>query len=300
MDEVNVLQNADGDMSQPIYSIGVVSKMLDIHPQTIRYFGTQGIISPCRDEKNGERKYSIYDIYKLMLRKQYRNIGFSVKDSEDLLNMYQLDEVIQKFELEQKKLEKQMQELELRQKGLISILTRSKSIKSQINKVFYAERPAFWQHAHMRGKKLLMDENSLKARQIAMKLMPLSFYSFCINRDEIKDEMWEKNIPIYDWNLGLEDEFSEIMGYNEIDGSEHIPKMMCLYSIFSVEGTMFLQGSMLDSIWKFMKNNDFSINGNIYGRLILSSTNKLNNAERFFEVWVPFKKRAHFAGRYSY
>lgn len=291
MSDENFLQNPNDDMSQSIYSIGVVSKMLNIHPQTIRYFGALGTIVPRRDEKTGERKYSIYDIYKLMLRKQYQNVGFSVKDLENLLNLYSLEDVIHTFELEKEKLEKEKWELELRQKGLASLLTRSKSIKSHKDRVFYAERPAFWQHAHMRGKKLLMDENSLKARKIAVKLMPLSFYSFCINMGEVKDDILEEDLSIFDWNLGLEDELSKIVGYNEISGSEYIPREMCLYSIFAVEGMTFLTSSMLNPIWKFMKYNNFSVNGNIHGRLILSSTNKRKNTERFFEVWVPFKNR---------
>ena len=41
----------------------------------IRYYEKMGIIDPIRDEKNGYRYYSIFDIYILLECYMYQNLG---------------------------------------------------------------------------------------------------------------------------------------------------------------------------------------------------------------------------------
>jgi MerR family transcriptional regulator/heat shock protein HspR len=51
-------------MKQGYYSIGVVSEMLDIHPQTIRYYEKEGLIRPTRSPGK-TRLYSDEDVKRL-------------------------------------------------------------------------------------------------------------------------------------------------------------------------------------------------------------------------------------------
>lgn len=49
---------------EPVYLISVVSKMLDIHPQTLRQYERDGLLTPSRTDGK-MRLYSVSDIDKL-------------------------------------------------------------------------------------------------------------------------------------------------------------------------------------------------------------------------------------------
>ena len=48
------------------YKIGDISRLFNLSSEMIRYYEKMGIIDPIRDEKNGYRYYSIFDIYILL------------------------------------------------------------------------------------------------------------------------------------------------------------------------------------------------------------------------------------------
>ena len=50
------------------YKIGDISRLFNLSSEMIRYYEKMGIIDPIRDEKNGYRYYSIFDIYILFQR----------------------------------------------------------------------------------------------------------------------------------------------------------------------------------------------------------------------------------------
>ena len=53
------------DNDQPLYLISVVSKMLEVHPQTLRMYEREGFVTPHR--VNRQRLYSERDVQRLNL-----------------------------------------------------------------------------------------------------------------------------------------------------------------------------------------------------------------------------------------
>ncbi|GAI66979.1 unnamed protein product, partial [marine sediment metagenome] len=49
--------------NRPVYPIGIVSELLDVHPETIRVWERYGVIHPYR--RNGKRFYSDNDLERL-------------------------------------------------------------------------------------------------------------------------------------------------------------------------------------------------------------------------------------------
>ena len=54
------------------YKIGDISRLFNLSSEMIRYYEKMGIIDPIRDEKNGYRYYSIFDIYILIIEKSFK------------------------------------------------------------------------------------------------------------------------------------------------------------------------------------------------------------------------------------
>jgi MerR family transcriptional regulator/heat shock protein HspR len=82
---------------EPVYLISVVSKMLNIHPQTLRQYEREGLIRPSRTEGK-MRLYSQRDIDRLkLILSLVRDLGVNLAGVEIIL---QLKEEIEKLQAE--------------------------------------------------------------------------------------------------------------------------------------------------------------------------------------------------------
>ncbi len=74
------------DKDRPLYMIGVVARMLHVHPQTLRMYEREGFVSPKR--MGGQRLYSETDVERLNLVLELtRDLGVNRAGVEIILRM---------------------------------------------------------------------------------------------------------------------------------------------------------------------------------------------------------------------
>jgi MerR family transcriptional regulator/heat shock protein HspR len=74
------------DKNEPVYLISIVSKLLNVHPQTLRLYEKEGFIQPRRTNK--QRVYSESDIERLNLILQLtRELGVNRAGVDIILRM---------------------------------------------------------------------------------------------------------------------------------------------------------------------------------------------------------------------
>ena len=73
------------------YKIGEVSRLPGISSEGLRLYERNGVISSEKDSDNGYRYYRHLDISALIRSRTYRNYGFSMKETAQLLNMADLE-----------------------------------------------------------------------------------------------------------------------------------------------------------------------------------------------------------------
>jgi MerR family transcriptional regulator/heat shock protein HspR len=83
------------DKKQPLYMISVVSRMLRVHPQTLRLYEKEGLISPQRTRR--QRLYSESDVEKLnLILELTRELGVNKAGVDIILRMRRRLEVMQR------------------------------------------------------------------------------------------------------------------------------------------------------------------------------------------------------------
>jgi MerR family transcriptional regulator/heat shock protein HspR len=93
------------DKKQPVYLISVVSEMLRVHPQTLRLYEKEGLISPQRTRK--QRLYSESDVERLnFILELTRELGVNKAGVDIILRMRH------RMEAMQQEMEKMMDNLE--------------------------------------------------------------------------------------------------------------------------------------------------------------------------------------------
>ncbi len=79
------------DHERPIYMISIVAEMLEVHPQTLRTYEREGLISPGRTggtQGSGQRLYSRADVERLgLILDLTRNMGVNRAGVDIILRM---------------------------------------------------------------------------------------------------------------------------------------------------------------------------------------------------------------------
>jgi MerR family transcriptional regulator/heat shock protein HspR len=75
------------DRAKPLYMIGVVADLLNVHPQTLRFYEKKGLIRPSRTEGR-TRMYSEEDVEDIArLLRLTRDLGVNLAGAEIIIKM---------------------------------------------------------------------------------------------------------------------------------------------------------------------------------------------------------------------
>ena len=72
--------------STATYTISDLSKHFDLTPRTIRYYESEGLLNPVRD--NGKRIYGERDLVRLKLILRGKRLGFSLAEIKTTMELY--------------------------------------------------------------------------------------------------------------------------------------------------------------------------------------------------------------------
>lgn len=110
--------SGDSSRQEPCYVISVAAKMVGVHPQTLRYYESLGLIKPCRSPGN-RRLYSPSDIERLrQIQRLTDELGVNLAGVETILSL--MDQVVRmKAEMEalQKRFEREIALLKAKSQG---------------------------------------------------------------------------------------------------------------------------------------------------------------------------------------
>jgi MerR family transcriptional regulator/heat shock protein HspR len=96
-------KSALDDHERPMYLISVVAEILSVHPQTLRVYEREGLISP--ERAGGQRLYSRADVEKLgLILDLTRNLGLNRAGVDIVLRMRNRIESLQRETMEMMRL----------------------------------------------------------------------------------------------------------------------------------------------------------------------------------------------------
>lgn len=123
--------------------IGEVAKLLDISVETIRYYESEGIVSPNRKEGSKYREYETWDLFYLMECMAYRSMGLSVKDVVAALHHEPRQFMIDKLREQEKELDKEIWDKKLLLDCLKAYERRLDELPYNLGNYWITKRPAY-------------------------------------------------------------------------------------------------------------------------------------------------------------
>ncbi len=106
------------------YRIKDVAALLGMTTEGVRFFERQGVVTPQRNAGNNYRFYDRVQVIDLEQIQKYQKLGFTLKESENLLKSSKRDEISNALTAQKKKLIEEQKDLQRK------ILATDEMIKS--------------------------------------------------------------------------------------------------------------------------------------------------------------------------
>lgn len=74
-----------------MYTIGTLARRAKVHPDSVRFYERQGLLSPATKTASGYRLYTDEAVRRIMFIKQAQQCGFSLAEVGELLQMHNGD-----------------------------------------------------------------------------------------------------------------------------------------------------------------------------------------------------------------
>lgn len=244
------------------YKINEVAKMLNVSNQLIRYYEQNNLVNPKRDT-NGYRYYEIGDINLLIGATRYKNMGFSLKESEQFLHNYSLDQSLSRLSNQIKIYEYELIKQELTLKASKEIIGELKNLKNTIEKIeIINSQSIYWV--------------PLGEKTEIIGLMPISFISPLINK--------EKNI---EWGFGIKKSDFDQLNLVVKDSYKSFKNFKCITTVIETVGNNYLDTSLFGKLNEYIEKNSLEIIHDAWGMTIGNYVDDNGFHHRLHRFYIP-------------
>lgn len=265
------------------YSIGQFAEILGVTPDTLRLYEKYDIIRPIKDDKNNYRYFNDLDCRDLLLSRWYRSMQIPLHDVSALTKNSSLENVIEIMSNKQLNLEEEIREKTRLLNKIAEIKDEICGIKPALNKCIKKKLPGIYRLKQTYKDLLLKDEMMISMANKWMNLLPFTFQSFEIFYNEIFSE---ENCFGYDWGLAIYEDEAHDFNIEKNENIEYISPSTYISSIIMSPHREGIKKNTLQFMLNFIEENQFSIAGNIIGKILL--TEKIDGESiSYLEVNIP-------------
>ena len=265
------------------YKIGTVAKLLGVSPEALRLYERSGILVSERGEgENSYRYYSRLDITALTRARAYHQYGFSLRETEALINTDDVDYVREAYRLRACDLEEEIRRKQQILDYLKEISTLLEQLPSQLWTVRQQTSPGIYRLEFMKGEELILSPQQLELFPQWVALAPFAFPS--------QRNCWESLMEGRDESfsaLGIMEEDARRLGMPAaLSCGLYSPPVPSLYTVVDITEENSSCVQYLSHLSSYMKEHGLKAAGDPLCRTFLSM-NKRENYRRYRQVWLP-------------
>lgn len=267
------------------YSIGDMATMLSMTPPTIRFYDQEGIVVPKRNDENRYRQYTVVDGNYLLKTKELKNAGFSVQETEKMLNECSLHSFKEGLLVAEERLKKEVFRLSLYQAGVRKYYERCEKCSKNLS-VSMEKRPEMYRYTHQVNDMYLEGEGREEALRAWTDYLPVTVFSFMFRQRDLLENI--ENADLH-WGFSAESELAREMSLDEIPLSEYLPSCNSVYMVFCTKNEVFLKARYLRPAPDYMTAHNFHLCGDVIGNSLARVIGEDGSVLHFYEVWLPIQ-----------
>ncbi len=219
-------------------TVGMLSKFTGVSVHTIKYYEKIGLLTSTRKEQSNYRSYDVRSCTNVYECVKYRNMGFSLKEVQELLESGTNELLDTLLEKRSRELGEEAEQI-LKTKELVEGYRRNlEKLDRKLGKWYVEEWPGFYYLRQTRGMDYMdgaaMETDGVNLVEYAPKSSSVL---------EFTPEYLGGDITAFSWGHGiLQDKSTDWLqgkkGFQKIDGGRMFTAYMCLGGKYASEGTL--------------------------------------------------------------
>ena len=267
-------------------TIGEVSKITRLPISKLRYFDSEGILSPYyKDENTNYRYYKLYQIPILKMIVHLKNLGFNNASIKSHLKNLNYSHTLELIEEMKKKTDKEIERLKLLKEKLVENEIQIKylrELEQEIDTFFIKEEAIDGIYCELSNENIYqsMSEASKELDSFLFEkneeFVPVGICAFVITQKSIEEKTYEY------------DKFLVLKKYEDYPRRYILPmkKYICLVCIGELSGVETNINRTLD----WMRDNGYELDGDTIINIISGATFRKNPFEAMYILKMPIKK----------
>lgn len=271
------------------YKIGEMSRMLDVPVETIRFLEQKGLISPERNAGSGYRYYDIWDANQILDYKKYRKIGFSSKETVEIVKSGNLNGLIKQLEgkrIEAIHLSQYYQSKAIKFQNFQAVLSSTQQMQGRYLIMNRPEHYSFYTRAYDQwGIHTFAPDTTEGAFDDFMEHYPFVEHIYRIKQEWFQDPEQHHEAQ---FGFTMKKQWVDAIGLKNTASMERTKPVSSVFTIVRLGERQLFSPELLEGTFQFMKENHYQLNGDITG-IYLATVQENGQNIRYLEIWVPIK-----------
>lgn len=264
------------------YTIKDVANFAGMSTEAVRYYEKQGLISAEKNEENGYRYYKTWDIHMLMQARLYRQYGYSMNETKEMLQSKSVDALEQIFEKKKQELHENIV-LQMRMLNYIkdrcSILHSTRHLNQN---VCLEIRPEMFRFDIQNNYRLINDNSEIvNITQNLLTDTPFIVSSACFKKDDFINDK-----PVFSFGFSILKEFANARMFQNNPCVHHYNEALCVtHTAISTEKNE-LSPHVFQSALDYIYDNGLAIIDDVITNVVAYRINN-NVKEVIHKIWIP-------------
>jgi DNA-binding transcriptional MerR regulator len=265
-------------------SIGKLAKIFGLTKEGLRFYERNNMIEPSRDDSNGYRFYSGFDVQKVAVIKKMKNLGFSLDEIKDLMAPIEMNSF---GTFHKERLESLEKELKI-QHVMIERLKHQQEIFDNLDNV--KEKPEVVETEGFYHLDFGSIETLINESELIDEVSKWFQHMHIVSASSIlpKGAMMGEDVQCHK-GLILSKDDAELLDIQLTEHMKELPrnKYVKVIAMADLGKKELPYVQMLPSAKKYITDNDLTITGSAFTRVVTSFVNEEGNGVIISELYVP-------------
>ncbi len=267
------------------YKIGDVARILGVSTDILRYYERKGVVTPEKDENNDYRYYDSWHINFLTDCLWFKNYGFSIEQTAEMLHIPNTAELSGLFENKEEELRAHIRRCEMLLRRSAEHRRDLETIDRLLYKCEIAQSPEFIRFINRIGDNFLTDSVTHEAAKQWLSVLPFNRRYFEMASDSLLPGLEDE----YRWGYSLSMDYAEALDFRQRPPMIHFPSRRSIHTVFkNADGKGGFSPHLLQYTLDYARREGIAVYGPIHG-VLLASVQEEQGLTGYFEAWIPIE-----------
>jgi DNA-binding transcriptional MerR regulator len=263
--------------------IGEISRLTGFSTSGIRFFEEAGVINPARGENEKYREFSLEDLQRLLICRKFRECGFSLEESVDMLLNADAQELKQHIVKQAECTRRHLAEKEALLEHLNQQIRDIDHLTEEESCCHIMQMPAlYWLKLWQPGD----DEKDRLPFSVVHEWFQYEpFTNSCLILPQESFLRGEGALET-SWGIAIGEQFAEKLNFSPKPNPLYIASHLCLRVIITPNDDLTISADQLDDARSYILQNGYNLTGPALSRLFYSVIVN-GKMVRHDHLWIP-------------